>query len=162
MPRSLVLTLGSRQQKCERKSKFCFRAILRRVAVSNFPIPANAAHPSEPAGPVYLKLQELPPEYPSLVFKEMVDGGGTHGADTTNKIRRFQLTYDGLTAAQFGQLFAHRAEAIDTFLGFNFRYYRASESIDELLSDCHYESFTYDHQKTWSRSCEIVICKRPA
>lgn len=132
------------------------------MAVSNFPIPANSAHPAEPAGPILLKIEELPAEYPSITFKEMVDGGGTYGADTTNKVRRFKLTYDGLTFAQFSILTAHRTEAIDTFLGFSLRYYRSSLSIDELLSDCHYESFTYDHTKTWIYSCEIVIVKRPA
>ena len=134
------------------------------MAVSNFPIPPNSAHPSEPAGAQFLKQQELPVEYPGIIFKQMIDGGGTYGADTTNSVRRFTLTYDGLTAAQAAVFDAHYAEALGTLLGFNFRYYRTGASVnhDELISDCHYESFTSDHNlydKTQSRT--ITIVKRP-
>ena len=134
------------------------------MPVSNFPIPATS-HGGEPVGPTYLKLQPLDDEYPGIIFKQMVDGGGTYGADTTNKVRRFQLTYDGLSAAEAAILDAHRAEAFDTLLGFNFRYWRASGfsvSHDELISDVHYESYASDHNlydQTQSRV--ITIVKRP-
>lgn len=134
------------------------------MSVSNFPIPANSTHPSEPAGPTCLKIRELPAEYPSNIVKEMSDGGATYGCDTTNKIRRFELIYDGLTYAQAKILDDHRAEAVDTFLGFNFRFYRASTSpvIDELLSDVHYESWSSDHNKfNLTQSRQIVLVKRP-
>jgi hypothetical protein len=131
------------------------------MSVSNFPIPATT-HGGEPVGPQYLKLQELPFEFPSIIEKVMVDGGSTRGADSTNKVRRFKLTYDGLTFAELMILRNHREEAVGNLLGFSFRYYRSALSVDELLSDCHYESFTSDHVKTWSCSCEIVIVKRPA
>lgn len=133
------------------------------MALGNFPIPANSAHPSEPAGPQFLKLRELKPEYGSVVFKEMVDLGGTYGADTTNRVRRFELIYDGLTFAEAKILDDHRAAAFDTLLGFNFRYYRASLSIDELLANAHIESYESDHNlvnATQSRT--IVLVVRPA
>lgn len=134
------------------------------MAVSNFPVPANSVHLSEPAGPQFLKLRELKPTYGSIVFKQMVDLGGTYGADTTNKERRFELIYDGLSFAEASILDAHNAEAVDTLLGFNFRYYRASLSIDELLSDVHYESYDDpDHgliNSTQKRT--MVLVKRPA
>ena len=134
------------------------------MSISNFPIPATV-HTSEPVGPMYLKLRELKPTYGSVVFKQMVDLGGTYGADTTNKERRFELIYDGLTFAEAGILDAHNAEAFDTLLGFNFRYYRASLGIDELISNVHYDEGGYesDHNlvnKTQSR--RILLVKRPA
>lgn len=132
------------------------------MSVSNFPIPANSAHPAEPVGPQWAKLEELKSEYPSIVVKEMVDGGATYGADTTNKIRRFKLNYEGLSYANFAILSAHRTEALDTFLDYSFRHYRTSPPMDELITGAHYESFTFDHTKTWIYSCEIVIIKRPA
>lgn len=134
------------------------------MPVSNFPIPATT-HGGEPVGAQYLKLIELPPEYPGIVFKQMVDGGGTYGADTANSVRRFTLTYDGLSAAEAKVFDDHRAEAFDTLLPFSFRYWRSSAfsvSHDELLTNCHYESYTSDHNlydQTQSRV--ITIVKRP-
>lgn len=133
------------------------------MAVSNFPIPATT-HGGEPVGPMYLKLRELKPTYGGVIFKQMVDLGGTYGADTTNKERRFELIYDGLSFAEASILDAHNAEAVDTLLGFNFRYYRASLSIDELLGDVHYESYDDpDHGLvTSTQKRTMVLVKRPA
>jgi hypothetical protein len=140
------------------------------LSVSNYPTPYNPSHTGEPAGPGprgtspcgYI-LQELPPEYPGMVEKVMVDGGSTRGADTTNKVRRFLLIYTGLTSAQAKVLDDHRAEANDTLLGFSFRYYRPSMSIDELLSDVHYQSFEYPpHQSYNDQSRTVTLIKRPA
>ena len=131
---------------------------------AQFPTPYNSAHSGElVSGPDWLKLEELEPEYPSNVFKEMIDSGGTYGADTTNRVRRFKLVYGGLTAAQAKVLDDHHLSAYGILLGFNYRFWRRTDpSVDELLTDVHYESYVPGHNKTWDCSREIVLIKRPA
>ena len=123
-----------------------------------FPTPPNPLHAGETTGPQYLKLLRMPDEYAGLVVKTMTDGGATYGGDTTNTIKRWKFSYDGLTAAELATLTDHRATAFDTLLGFTFRDPRS----DTLFTDVHYESLTLDHKVTWSNSCEIVLIKRPA
>lgn len=139
------------------------------MSIAQYPTPFNPDHVAEPAGPgprgtspCGYVLQELRAEYPGLITKQMVDGGATYGADTTNKIRRFLLTYTGMTATQAKVLDDHRALAFDGLLGFNFRYYRPSMSVDELLLDVHYETYDYpQHQLYDNQSRTITLIKRP-
>ena len=137
------------------------------MSVSQFPTPFNSAHSGETvSGPIPNKAQELKSEYPSNVFKQMVDGGGTYGADTTNRVRRFRLFYEGLVDTDAKKLDDHYAEAKDILLGFNFRWQRASATtpIDELLTDVHYESFVADHAQLYktTQTRTVILVKRPA
>lgn len=136
------------------------------MAVSQYPTPLSAAHPSEPDGPgpggsslCGYVLQQLPDEYPGLIEKVMIDGGSTRGGDTTNKVLRWRFTYTGLRATQAAVLDAHRAEAVDALLGFTFRDPRTGTSY----SDVHYESYEYPaHQQYDVQTRIVTLVKRPA
>jgi|SRR5215831_866111 len=121
-----------------------------------------SAYPTPSAGgPPYLKLLQLANEYRSVVVKEMVDGGATYGADTTNAVMKWQFDYDGLTASQAATLDAHFASAYGSLLGFNFTDPRTST----LYTDVHYDpsnGFVADHAKTFSQSRKVILVKRPA
>ena len=124
---------------------------------AQFPTRPNPSFPTEPAGPPHVKLRDLPLEYPVTV-KTMKDGGATYGMPNPYAIRRWELTYQGLTAAEAATLVSHFDDAQGPYEGFDFRHPRT----DVLYTDCHYDSFERDHEKVWINSFTIVIVKRPA
>lgn len=136
------------------------------MAVSQYPTPFSAAHPSEPDGPgpggaslCGYNLQRLPDEYLGIVVKTMVDGGAVYGADSTNVLKRWRFSYTGLSSTQAGVLDDHRAEAKDRLLGFVFRDPRTGTSY----SDVHYEEFEYPAHEQYNNQTRIVtLVKRPA
>lgn len=131
------------------------------MAVSQFPSPtSHTVHAGDPTGPPCQKITPLKTERPSNVFKEMVDGGGTYGADSANKVLRWELIFGGLTIAQAAQLDTHNDDAKDTLLGFSWR----DPRTDTLYTDVHYESYERDHSRLYSnsQSRKMVLVKRPA
>jgi hypothetical protein len=129
------------------------------MPVAQYPTPPNPAHVGETNGPQYLKLLQLPDEYPGITVKQMADGGATYGAETTNVIHRWEITYGGLSAAMASSLDAHRASANDKLLGFTFR----DPRTDYPYTDVHYDDgYQADHTKVWSQSRVVRLIKRPA
>jgi len=91
----------------------------------------------------------------------MVDGGGTHGADTTNAVREWVIIYTGLTSTQAAVLDAHYESAKNDLLGFNFR--TPATRGDTLYSDVHYLSYEYPpHEFFQAQSRTVHLIKRPA
>lgn len=130
------------------------------MAVAQFPSPSNyTVHVGDPTGPPCLKIRQLKPERPSVIFKEMVDGGGTYGANSTTKVLRWELTFGGLTTTQAAQLDDHNDSAYDTLLGFSWR----DPRTDTLHTDTHYESYDRDHSGQYgnSQSRSMILVKRP-
>lgn len=105
-------------------------------------------------GPQYLKLLQLADEYPGLVTKRMMTGS-TRGADSTARIRRWQLEYDGLTSTLADSLVTHKDSAKFQLLGFGFTDPRTAT----VYTNVHYEEFTIDHTKTWSHKVTVVLVK---
>lgn len=126
---------------------------------AQYPTPAKATHPSEPAGPQYLKLQALAPEYPGITVHEFKDGGANYGASSVNPVLRWDFLYDGLGLVDAAVLDSHFASADGILFGFAFR----DPQTDTLYSDVHYETFERDHGQpgTWIQSRHIVLIKRP-
>jgi hypothetical protein len=124
---------------------------------AQFPTRRNPAHLSEPIGPDHLILRDLVPEY-SVTIKEFKDKGRSYGQINTANAQRWELIYNGLTAAQAATLDAHYVDAQGQFESFSFRHPRTSV----LHTDVHYESFERSHEKIWSQSVRIVLVKTPA
>ena len=118
---------------------------------SAYPMPASG-------GPPYLKFLQLPNQYPSVMVKEMDDGGATYGASSSNKVIAWEITYDGLTDSQAATIDTHHDSAIDKLLGFGFTDPRTST----VYTDVHYREFDRNHTKIWSHSRRVVLEKRPA
>lgn len=105
-------------------------------------------------GPQYLKLLQLPDEYPGVVVKQMMTGA-TRGADSTARIRRWQLEYDGLTSTVADSLVTHKDSAKFNLLGFGF----TDPRTGTVYTNVHYESFEIDHVTTWSHKVTVVLVK---
>jgi hypothetical protein len=128
------------------------------MPVSQFPTPLDPANPSEPDGPIYLLLQDYAPEYPSVIVHIFKDGGASYGLPNPFALFRWELFYDGHTAAAIETLDNHWVEAQGLFGGFNFRHPRTGT----LYSDVHYESYERSsHTKFDIQSRRIVLIKRP-
>jgi len=127
---------------------------------AQYPTPFKAAFPSEPAGPMYVKLLDLAIEYPGAVVKLFKDGGASIGLSNANGVLRFEFTYDGLTLAEAATLDGHVASAIFEFYGFQFRHPRTGT----LYNDVHYEIYEPDHpvpNGMSQQSRHIILIKRP-
>src|SRR5262249_46301625 len=109
-------------------------------------------------GPPYLKLLQIAEEYASVTVKTMVDQGATYGADSSNKVRKWEIIYDGLTAAQAATLDTHYKSAVGQLLGFDF----TDPQTTTLYTDTHYLEYSRDHSKVWSQSRKVTLIKRPA
>lgn len=101
-----------------------------------------------------MKLLQLADEYPGVVVKPMMIGA-TRGADSTSRVRRWQLEYDGLSSTDAGTLVTHKDSAKFQLLPFDFVDPRTATTF----TNCHYESFTIDHTKTWSQKVTVVLVK---
>jgi hypothetical protein len=137
------------------------------MAIGQYPL-YNPSHSGEVSGPSAwgtsvcgFVFHPLPLEYRSNVFKEMVDGGGTYGADTTNAVRTWRIVYTGLSVAQAAVLDAHYESAKNNLLGFNFRV--PASRGDTLYSDVHYLAYEYpQHEQVDNQTRTVTLVKRPA
>jgi lysophospholipase L1-like esterase len=124
-----------------------------------FPTPYNSDFPDEPAGPPYLNLLDMSPEYPSLAVKLMKGGGAVYSLPSSKIVLPWDFTYGGLTEAQAKVLDDYRAETQDAFESFDFRHPRSGI----MYHGCHMRLFEDPgHEKIWSQSRHIVIEKRSA
>lgn len=98
------------------------------------------------------KLIGPPLEYP--VTRYDYDDGGQDVNISPCGLKRFRLTYDGLSAADFQTLADHYNEAKGRVNTFDFTNPRDSV----LYSGVSYESFDVpDHIKSWSLSLDVVL-----
>lgn len=105
-----------------------------------------------PASITINKLIEPPIDYP--VTRYEYDDGGVDTNIAPCGLKRFLLTYEGLSATDFGTIFDHYNEAKGKVNTFDFTNPR--DSI--LYTGVSYESFEVpDHTKSWSLNLNVVL-----
>jgi hypothetical protein len=110
-----------------------------------------------PEFPVHLlinRLQDLPLDYAGAHFGEMADGAGPYGLSTPNFLRRFSLSYEGLTQIKSDEISEHHREVYNEAGGFKFHHPRTNT----LYDDVHYESFEYpQHSKLYVQERHLIL-----